>query len=190
VLATIVGRAADQFRDVLLTPPCGHGQLHCDDDAHLNGFELVAAEVFDRLKHCDSSNTSSVAGVSSGKQAGKQKANANSAQKNDAVSSSLSDVVHEEAKVLVHHVIAKMKSKFNIPGMRSACCFGIQLFHVQQHNNMNLFKLSDSSFNVSSHGSSCNQYSTRGGYCASHRCRDPWLACSTLLRCLANRYVT
>jgi hypothetical protein len=30
VLSTIVGRAADQFRDVLLTPPCSHGEILCD----------------------------------------------------------------------------------------------------------------------------------------------------------------
>ncbi len=51
VLNTIVARAAEQFRDVLLTPPCASGALICDD-AQLNGFEVIAFELFDAMRDC------------------------------------------------------------------------------------------------------------------------------------------
>ena len=51
VLHTIVARAAEQFRDVLLTPPCASGALICDD-AQLNGFEVIAFELFDAMRDC------------------------------------------------------------------------------------------------------------------------------------------
>ncbi len=51
MLNTIVARAAEQFRDVLLTPPCASGALICDD-AQLNGFEVIAFELFDAMRDC------------------------------------------------------------------------------------------------------------------------------------------
>jgi hypothetical protein len=52
VLNTIVSRAAEQFRDALLTPPCTDGRQLICDSALQNGFEIVAFELFSAMSDC------------------------------------------------------------------------------------------------------------------------------------------